>query len=216
MSGNTEIKEGNPSLKDLLVVAEKYYSGEWDDSKIDEYISTLNIKNYISIMDKVFLSSQIVNNFMYEDTEIQEFKVGQLYCNMFFVFVLQGYLNIREVEQDLLTYENYDKLYPLFFNRTINLFKEDYEQCTLILRDALNLYSIRDLAQSVFLMDQDSLERNFKANEELLYKLENNTILIDDLKEMMAFNDPQLSDAIKKAIVPDKDKVEQLLKESKD
>jgi hypothetical protein len=127
---------------------------------------------------------------MYSTTEIQEIKVAELYRNIFFYGLLGGYAFIDCSDRNLITYENYDKLYPIFAPFILSYCKEDYEILKEFIHDSIDMYGLNSCVELMGNISPESLSEATKSNKELINSLKENEDLIHELNNIGNMNDP--------------------------
>lgn len=177
-------------LKDLVELADRFQEGQITLEEFSAIGATMDIRAYIPILDKLRIATALSMKYMYFNSEINEVKVADLYKNLFFYGMLSTYAGVDCSEEELITYENYDKLFPLFYPFLISYCRDDYEILKEFVHDTLDAYTTQDFVDAMNAVSPESLEKAAEDNKKLLSELENNKDLIRDLKEIAAFNNP--------------------------
>ena len=108
------------SLEEIIDTTKKYLAGEFSDDEMNEYGQTLNIRGYIPLTEKITLIMNLMTTYEYSGYNSQEIRVADMYKNLFFHVLLGGYAFVDCSNTKLLTYENYDLLYPVFAPYILN------------------------------------------------------------------------------------------------
>lgn len=177
-------------LQELIDVANKYISGEFTEEELNEYGQTLRIRGYIPLAEKVSYVMNLMNVYQYSDYNSQEIRIGDLYKNLFFYVLLGGYMFIDCSDLELITYENYDLLYPMFAQFILSFCERDFNVLKDMLKDSLNLLSLENVADAVDSIDTEAMEEATKSNENFIRHLEQNKELVEKLNNIVVMNDP--------------------------
>ena len=177
-------------LQELIDVANKYISGEFTEEELNEYGQTLRIRGYIPLAEKVSYVMNLMNVYQYSDYNSQEIRIGDLYKNLFFYVLLGGYMFIDCSDLELITYENYDLLYPMFAQFILSFCERDFNVLKDMLKDSLNLLSLENVADAVDSIDIEAMEEATKSNENFIRHLEQNKELVEKLNNIVVMNDP--------------------------
>ena len=178
------------SLSDIVELADKFIKGEISQEEMATYGSNMIIRGYVPIMEKMSLAMSILSQHIYSTTEIQEIKVAELYRNIFFYGLLGGYAFIDCSDRNLITYENYDKLYPIFAPFILSYCKEDYEILKEFIHDSIDMYGLNSYVELMGNISPESLSEATKSNKELINSLKENEDLIHELNNIGNMNDP--------------------------
>lgn len=177
-------------LSDILELVEGFLKGERTKEELDEFGTKMVIRAYIPILEKMKIVIALAMRYVYSDAEVHEVRVSELYRDLFFYGMLQGYGNIDCNELHLITFENYDKLFPIFYPYLLSYCEHDYKILREFLHDTLDCYCTRDFVEAVNGISEDAMRQATKENHRFIKELELNKDLIKDLKEIAAMNDP--------------------------
>lgn len=189
----------NPGLTFGLLKgkAKAFAKGEITQKDIGDWGNTLTVLTNLPMEIKMACLISLISKYYYTDTMQQEIIVSELYRNIFFEVYLR-YLGINEIYPEEYTYQNYDLMDPLYgpwiesmAGRDIKIFKE-------MLNNAIGLYGSTRLIEAVSLLDPEALASGARENTKLITELGKNAAMIQNLKELVAFNDPGLKEAIEK------------------
>lgn len=190
-------EEGLISLSDIVELADKFIKGEVSQEEMAEYGNNMIIRSYMPIMEKMSLTMSILSQHIYSTTEIQEIKVAELYRNMFFYGLLGGYAFIDCSNRNLITYENYDKLYPIFAPFILSYCKEDYKIFKEFIHDSIDMYGLNSYVELMENISPESLNEATESNRELIKSLKENENLIHELNNIGNMNDPLTQRVVK-------------------
>lgn len=192
------------SLDILIEKANDFISGKISQEEMAVFGGEISIRSYLPILDKMGIIMSIIGQHMYSTVETQEIKTVELYRNIFFYLILGGYAGIDCSNRELITYSNYDLLYPIYAPFVLSYCKDDYDLTMEMLRESINLYNIQNMAEGLEGINENALKEATKANKELMRELGENKDLIHELKEIASFNDPmtqRVVDGVKKIAV---------------
>lgn len=190
------------SLELIIKKAKGFINGEVSQEDMASFGGEMIIRSYIPILEKMGLIMAILNQHIYSDVEAQEIKTVEMYKNIFFYIMLSGYANVDCSDRDLITYSNYDLLYPIYAPFILSYCREDYQLIIDMLKDSINFYSIKDMSDGLNGINETALKEATKANKDLMRELGENKDLIHELKEIAELNDPttkKMIETIKKA-----------------
>lgn len=190
------------SLELIIEKAQGFIKGDVSQEDMASFGGEMTIRSYIPILEKMGLIMAILNQHIYSDVEAQEIKTVEMYKNIFFYIMLSGYANVDCSDRDLITYSNYDLLYPIYAPFILSYCKDDYELTINMLKDSINFYNIQDISEGLNGINETALKEATKANKDLMRELGENKDLIHELKEIAELNDPttkKMIETIKKA-----------------
>ncbi len=174
----------------LIEKAKDFISGKISQEEMAVFGGEIIIRSYLPILDKMGVIMSIIGQHMYSTVETQEIKTVELYRNIFFYLILGGYAGIDCSNRELITYSNYDLLYPIYAPFVLSYCKDDYDLTMEMLKESINLYNIQNMAEGLEGINENALREATKANKELMRELGQNKELIHELKEIASFNDP--------------------------
>lgn len=196
------LENGKISLELIIEKAQGFIKGDVSQEEMATFGGEMMIRSYIPILEKMGLIMAILNQHIYSDVEAQEIKTVEMYKNIFFYIMLSGYANVDCSDRDLITYSNYDLLYPIYAPFILSYCKDDYELTINMLKDSINFYNIQDISEGLNGINETALKEATKANKDLMRELGENKDLIHELKEIAELNDPttkKMIETIKKA-----------------
>lgn len=192
--------EVNPglTLQVLIDKVQKYNSGELSAEDFDKWGNELVIITSLPMLTKTNILIDIVERHVYNDMEMKEFVVCELYRNIFFYLYLGGYLGIRDIDPDDVNYSNYDLLEPVFgpwiegvAGRDISIVKEMIDK-------SLQFYNTAQLSEALENVNLDNLDEAINSNQRLIKDLDENKDLIRDLRDIQSFENPLVADMVEK------------------
>lgn len=184
-------------LSDIIELTDNFIKGELSQDEMAEYGNNMIIRSYIPMMEKMSLVMSILSQHIYSTTEIQEIKVAELYRNMFFYGLLGGYAFIDCSDRNLITYENYDKLYPIFAPFILAYCEDDYKVFKEFIHDSIDMYGLNSYVELMGNISPESLREATESNKELIESLKENEPLINELNNIGNMNDPLTQKVIK-------------------
>ena len=180
----------------LIEKANDFISGKISQEEMAVFGGEITIRSYLPILDKMGIIMSIIGQHVYSAVETQEIKTVELYRNIFFYLILGGYAGIDCSNRELITYSNYDLLYPIYAPFVLSYCKEDYDLTMEMLKESINLYNIQAIAEGLSNINEEALKEATKANKDLMRELGQNKDLIHELKEIASFNDPMTQKVI--------------------
>lgn len=177
-------------LEDIVELVDNFLKGEVTAEEMADYGAKMSVRAYLPLLDKMKIVIALSTRYIYSSTEMHEVKVAELYRDLFFYGLLAPYGNVLCDDVSLITFANYDKLFPIFYPFLISYCESDYKILKEFLHDTLDSYATRDFVDAVNGITTESLEEATKENKRMLHELENNKDLIADLKEIAAMNNP--------------------------
>lgn len=177
-------------LEDIVELVDNFLKGEVTAEEMADYGAKMSVRAYLPLLDKMKVVIALSTRYVYSDTELHEVRVAELYRDLFFYGLLAPYGNVDCNDISLITFANYDKLFPIFYPFLISYCKSDYEILKEYLHDTLDSYATRDFVEAVNGISSEALAEATKENNKMMRELENNKDLIRDLKEIAAMNNP--------------------------
>lgn len=184
-------------LSEIVELCKKYTNGEISQEEMTVYGNKMAIKQYLSILDKLGITASIMLNHLYSDVDSQEVKTAELHKYMFFYGLLSGYAMIDCSDKNLVTFENYDLIYPIFAPFILGFCSMDYENFKEFVKDSINFYQAKELSNNLETVNPDVLEQAAESNKELIRTLEKNKGLIADIKELRQLDNPLVNEIAK-------------------
>lgn len=184
-------------LSEIVELCKKYTKGEVSQEDMTVYGNKMVIKQYLSILDKLGITASIVLNHLYSDVDSQEVKTAELHKYMFFYGLLSGYAMIDCSDKNLVTFENYDLIYPIFAPFILSFCSLDYDNFKEFVKDSISFYQAKELSNNLETINPDVLEKAAESNKELIRTLEKNKDLIADIKELRQLDNPLVNEIAK-------------------
>jgi len=179
----------NNTLSGLIEAAKKFESGEWNEDVMAEYGQGMKVRAYLPILEKTSVIISIMNNHLL-DTGMAEFAIADMHKDLFFYGLLQGYGLVDCSNKTLVTFENYDLLFPLFYPFLVSYCKDDFELFKEMFKDTINLTNMRTTLDALAEIDVDKLDKNTAANASILNTFKSNKDIIEQLNNIAVMNDP--------------------------
>lgn len=177
-------------LEEIIELVDNFLKGEVSADEMADYGAKMSVRAYLPLLDKMKIIIALTTRYIYSDTELHEVRVAELYRDLFFYGLLVPYGNINCDDRSLITFANYDKLFPIFSPFLLSYCEADYKILKEYLHDTLDSYATKDFIDAVNGITADSLAEATKENKKMLRELENNKEVIRDLKEIAAMNNP--------------------------
>lgn len=182
------------TLKDCIDIVNGFIEGKVSADELEEFGNRMTIRSYIPLLEKMSILMQILIKHNVSAVESVEIKMAELYKDIFFTVVLGSYGLIKidafDVESNsLMTYENYDKLFPIFNQYILTYCKDDYKVFISMLKDCINFNGIMDIVDALGNIDSDKIAENVQINKELIENLGENKELIKDMKDIILATD---------------------------
>ena len=156
------------SLELIIEKAKGFISGEVSQEDMASFGGEMTVRSYIPILEKMTLIMTIVSEHIYSIVETQEVKTVEMYKNIFFYIMLSGYAGIDCTNRELITYSNYDLLYPIFAPFILSYCKDDYELIISMLKDSINFYNIKDMNDGIKGINESYLKEVTESNSKLI------------------------------------------------
>lgn len=183
------------TLDIVLEKTKQFLQGELTPTDFDEWGKTLNVRTSIPILDKMQIIMLIISKRELSQSDLEEVNVVELYKWFFFYGYLSGYLMIN-IPDELMTYDNYDILEPIwgnfiesFANRDINILKS-------MLHDTIDFYGINGYTEAVKNIDINALEKVNAQQKQFVETLNAHDDLVEKLGELSAINNPYVTELV--------------------
>ena len=177
-------------LEDIVELVDNFLKGEVTAEEMADYGTKMSVRAYLPLLDKMKIVIALATRYVYSDSELHEVRVAELYKDLFFYGLLAPYGNVDCEDRSLLTFANYDKLFPIFSPFLLSYCEADYKILKEYLHDTLDSYATRDFVEAVNGISAEALSEATKENRKMLRELESNKEVIRDLKEIAAMNNP--------------------------
>lgn len=177
-------------LEEIIKLVDGFLKGEVSAEEMADYGANMSIRAYLPLLDKMKIVIALSTKYIYSDAELNEVRVAELYRDLFFYGLLAPYGNVDCNDISLITFANYDKLFPIFYPFLLSYCESDYKVLKEYLHDTLDSYATRDFIEAVNGISAEALAEATKENNKMMRELEDNKDLIRDLKEIAAMNNP--------------------------
>lgn len=184
------------TLSKLIEQVEKYNKGEITTEEFNKWGNELIIISSLPMTKKVNIITDIVERHVYNNMEMKEFLVCELYRNIFFYLYLGGYLGIFNIDPEDINYANYDLLEPIFGPWIEQTAGRDIKQVKEMITLSLQFYNTAQLSEALESVSLEELEEATKSNKTLISTLNHNRDTIKDLKDIQTMNSPLVKDLV--------------------
>lgn len=184
------------TLSKLIEQVEKYNKGEITTEEFNKWGNELIIVSSLPMTKKVNIITDIVERHVYNNMEMKEFLVCELYRNIFFYLYLGGYLGIFNIDPEDINYANYDLLEPIFGPWIEQTAGRDIKQVKEMITLSLQFYNTAQLSEALESVSLEELEEATKSNKTLISTLNHNRDTIKDLKDIQTMNSPLVKDLV--------------------
>ena len=178
------------SLEELLSLVKQSQKNSKKYSELLDQFDKIIIRGYIPILVKTTLVLSLIIKKNIDVSEYQELRVANLYKDLFFTVLLGGYTNIDVSDEKLHTFDNYDILYPTLGVHLLQFCGDDYKLVIEMLKDSMNFYNIKEIADTISFVDFNKTEESIKSNIELINLIKENENTVDKLLEISKLNSP--------------------------
>lgn len=178
-------------ISDCIKNVENFIKGEIDENEYENQLNKIGVRIYLPIINKMTIIMELINSMNISRSIMDgEAVIIELYKNIFYKVILEGYGQIDLLEKDYLTYENYDLLYPTYGIYIKSFCKEDLNNFMDMLRDVLSFNGIFNLNEKIKNINEDEIKNSTKEIEKMLNGLKDNEKLINNLSTIISYNDP--------------------------
>lgn len=177
-------------LEELINLVDDFIKGDKTQEELADYGANMDVRAYLTLLDKMKIVMGLTTSYVYSDAELHEVRIAELYRDLFFYGLLGGYAMIDCSDRKLCTFENYDKLFPIFNPFLTSYCGADFEVLKEFLHDALDSYATRDFVEAINGISAEAMKEATIENQKLIKELELNKDIIGDLKEIAAMNNP--------------------------
>lgn len=179
-----DVKKENLTLEELIYVATKLTKNDITEEEITKFGEKMVVRSYVPILEKMRAVMTVIFNMNNQDVEMEEIRVISMKKDLFFNVLLPLYAMVDVSNQDLLTYQTYDLLYPIFSPYILQYCEKDYKEIEEIIQQSLNIYAMKDLGSLLENIDYVSLDKAAQKNKELLQKMAEDKEAIKEIKEL--------------------------------
>jgi hypothetical protein len=183
-------------LEELINLVDDFIKGDKTQEELADYGANMDVRAYLTLLDKMKIVMGLTTSYVYSDAELHEVRIAELYRDLFFYGLLGGYAMIDCSDRKLCTFENYDKLFPIFNPFLTSYCGADFEVLKEFLHDALDSYATRDFVEAINGISTEELKNAAEENRKLLEGLDKNKDIIHELKEIAAMNNPLMKKVV--------------------
>ena len=193
-----KINEDSVTLKECIDISTKFLNKEIDEDEFNKFGTRINIRAYIPIIEKMKLIIELIGNAMLSTgTTSSEIIMTEMYKDIFYKVLLKTYAQIDLGEEDYQTYNNYDLLFPFFYSYIMQFCKQDYDIFMDMLKNSLTLNNILKIMETMDGIDSEKIKKYSEHTEKLIKELNDKKELIESLRDIALFNDPNLKYVLK-------------------
>ncbi len=210
------------TLKDCIDIVNGFIEGKVSVDELEEFGNRMTIRSYIPLLEKMSILMNMMLQYEISNVDSLEIKITEFYKFLFFKVVLSSYgqIYINEFDKkdvDLMSYENYDKLFPLFNQYILTYCQDDYNIFVGMLKDCISWSGVVSISENLENIDTNNIDKITEENKKLMDNLKENSQLVESMKDLLLATDNQTEQIIthiKQATVRDvleqgKDKLEQ-------
>lgn len=210
------------TLKDCIDIVNGFIEGKVSADELEEFGNRMTIRSYIPLLEKMSILMNMMLQYEISNVDSLEIKITEFYKFLFFKVVLSSYgqIYINEFDKkdvDLMSYENYDKLFPLFNQYILTYCQDDYNIFVNMLKDCISWSGVVSISENLESIDTNNIDKITEENKKLMDNLKENSQLVESMKDLLLATDNQTEQIIthiKQATVRDvleqgKDKLEQ-------
>lgn len=210
------------TLKDCIDIVNGFIEGKVSADELEEFGNRMTIRSYIPLLEKMSILMNMMLQYEISNVDSLEIKITEFYKFLFFKVVLSSYgqIYINEFDKkdvDLMSYENYDKLFPLFNQYILTYCQDDYNIFVSMLKDCISWSGVVSISENLESIDTNNIDKITEENKKLMDNLKENSQLVESMKDLLLATDNQTEQIIthiKQATVRDvleqgKDKLEQ-------
>ena len=191
-------------LTEVIDMCSKFINKEIDIEELEKWGEKIEIKTYLPIVDKMAILYDFLllksSKFSGIEAQLAEIEVQKFWK------ILLKYTNIEIDDETLCTFDNYDKCYMVLGDYIVQFCYIDYDRICKMISESWFLNSIKVLADYLENLDIDSLKENNEKTSEFLKELIQNEKLVEDLKDIAIFNNPNTTKIIKELATQAKNK----------
>lgn len=188
------------TLKECVDLIDGFIDGSVSAEELDTFGAKMSIRAYIPILEKMATLMRILTQYEISAVESTEIKMVELYKYIFFIVVLgmYGQVQIDEIaDKDLMTYENYDKLFPIFYSYILSYCKQDYDVFMQMFNDCISWNGVVNITESMSNIDSDKLSEAVESNKKLVESMNDNKEMVSDIKDILLATDKSVKDVVK-------------------
>lgn len=189
-------------LKELIEQCEKFLNKEITHEELIEWSKKVVILPFLPIREKMENVMYVLFNCKYSDDVLERFI--NLEMNKFW-YLLLSYTNI-ELDDDLLTEQNYDLLFAMCYEWIRQAIGGDYEICLNLLKELMDFGMSMDLKTTFDELANTDFSKLIQEDKELVSFLNQNPELIKDISDIVTNTNhdiKNISDVISKQVQND-------------
>lgn len=183
------------TLAELINIAIDYHKAKITLEDLNKFGNKIIVRDYLPIMEKFKTLMEASYEMNKEDSN--EILSINLEMFMFFNVLLNKYSMIDISDDNLISYETYDLLYPIFSQYILQFCEKDYNKVKDMINNTYQFSNMKEFIDLVENINYKKIEESIKENKKFYEDLEKNKELISDLKEIANFNNPFMKEQIK-------------------
>lgn len=180
------------TLQDCIDIADGFINGTVSVDELESFGTRMSIRAYIPILEKMSVLMKVLMEYEISAVESTEIKMVELYKHIFYSVVLglYGQVQIDPIkDKELMTYENYDKLFPIFYQYIIGYCKTDYDVFMSMFNDCVSWNGVVKITEELEQIDSEVLKETSESNKELINSLKENSKVVEDMKDLLMATD---------------------------
>lgn len=186
------------TLRECVEVVKRFEKGEATQEDLKKLGDRINVRMYVPMLEKLSSIMRLLLQYEITDVDSTEIKFVEFYRNIFFYVELQLYAQIDlDGQADLINYETYDALYPIFHPFVKSYCEDDLKTYKEMVHDCISFNGIVDIANALGDIDFNNLKEQAESNAKLVESLKESKDLVKDLKEIYFANDSITKNLVK-------------------
>lgn len=186
---NNKGEQNVVKMSELLDQCNKFLDGKITHEELIQWSEKVQFFPFLPIREKMFNIMYVLMDCVYSSDLTERFITLEM--NKFW-YLLIPYTNI-ELDDALMTEDNFDIIYAMCYSWIYDRVKSDYDICLSLFNTVMNILKQEDLAKTF----EDLADTNFgdmiKSNNELVDNLSKNKDTIRDLANIMIYNNGDFS-----------------------
>lgn len=176
-------------LSVLVETSRDYELGKIEEKEFVDFLNGVYVDGFIPLKQKMMSVMSVLFDFDYDDNDIFK-RYMQLEMNKFWYIVMK-YTDI-ELEDEYITEENYDLLFPLVYNSVKQIAGIDFDYTMDLLETIKNDFEKNEIISVFSKLSETDFSELAKADKELLNDLNNNKDLVNDLVQLFNHTNPHI------------------------
>lgn len=190
---NNETETNNETnvvkLSELVEMCLKHHNGEISLEELQDWSKVVNFRPFIPIREKMITISDIIFEKMYPENYFERLMVEHMYK---FWYITMSYTNV-ELEEDLLTEQNYDLIYSYCSEWIKGQVTHDVENYEKLYDYVIKNVQYTDSIDTFKELTNTDFSKLIASNDKLIHDLIDNKEIIADLGKIMVGTNPLTS-----------------------